>query len=169
MFASNGILFNHEGPFRGETFVTKKITVAAANISKGFQKKLYLGNLNARRDWGDARDFVDGMWRILQQKTPNDFVLATGKSITVRKFVELAFEEVNIKIIWKGKGLNEAGYDKASKQKLIEIDKRYFRPNEVDYLLGDYKKSKKILKWKPKISLKNMVREMIDYDLKNLG
>ncbi len=169
MFASNGILFNHEGPFRGETFVTKKITAAAAKISKGFQKKLYLGNLNAKRDWGDARDFVDGMWRILQQKKPNDFVLATGKSFTVRKFVELAFEEVNIKIIWKGKGLNEAGYDKASKQKLIEIDKRYFRPNEVDYLLGDYKKSKKILKWKPKISLKKMVREMIDYDLKNLG
>ena len=140
MFASNGILFNHEGPFRGETFVTKKITAAAAKISKGFQKKLYLGNLNAKRDWGDARDFVDGMWRILQQKKPNDFVLATGKSFTVRKFVELAFEEVNIKIIWKGKGLNEAGYDKASKQKLIEIDKRYFRPNEVDYLLGDYKK-----------------------------
>jgi len=169
IFASNGILFNHEGAFRGETFVTKKITAAVAKISKGLQKKLYLGNLNAKRDWGEARDYVDGMWRILQQKKPDDFVLATGKSFTVRKFVELAFKEVEIKILWRGKGLNEVGYDSVSKKILVQIDKRYFRPNEVDHLLGDYKKSKKILKWEPKITLKKMIREMVDYDLKNLN
>ena len=168
IFASNGILFNHEGPLRGETFVTKKITIAAAKISKGMQKKLYLGNLNAKRDWGDARDFVEGMWKILQHPKPDDFVLATGKSFTVRRFVELAFKEVNINIRWRGKGLNEVGYNSSNKKTIIEIDKRYFRPNEVDFLQGNYAKSKKLLDWKPKITLNQMIKDMIAYDLKNI-
>ena len=168
IFASNGILFNHEGPLRGETFVTKKITIAAAKISKGMQEKLYLGNLNAKRDWGDARDFVEGMWKILQHPKPDDFVLATGKSFTVRRFVELAFKEVNINIRWRGKGLNEVGYNSSNKKTIIEIDKRYFRPNEVDFLQGNYAKSKKLLDWKPKITLNQMIKDMIAYDLKNI-
>jgi GDPmannose 4,6-dehydratase len=168
IFASNGILFNHEGPLRGETFVTKKITIAAAKISKGMQKKLYLGNLNAKRDWGDARDFVEGMWKILQHPKPDDFVLATGKSFTVRRFVELAFKEVNINIRWRGKGLNEVGYNSSNKKTIIEIDKRYFRPNEVDFLQGNYAKSKKLLDWKPKITLNQMIKDMIAHDLKNI-
>ena len=132
------------------------------------QKKLYLGNLNAKRDWGDARDFVEGMWKILQHPKPDDFVLATGKSFTVRRFVELAFKEVNINIRWRGKGLNEVGYNSSNKKTIIEIDKRYFRPNEVDFLQGNYAKSKKLLDWKPKITLNQMIKDMIAHDLKNI-
>ncbi|NBN98079.1 MAG: GDP-mannose 4,6-dehydratase [Flavobacteriia bacterium] len=165
MFASNGILFNHEGPFRGETFVSKKITMAVAKIFYGQQKILYLGNLNAKRDWGDARDYVEGMWKILQYKKPNDFVLATGKSYSVRTFTEEAFKCVGIQIIWKGKKDKEVGIDKKTGKILVRIDKNYFRPNEVDDLRGDYSKAKKLLNWKPKISFKQMVREMVNFDL----
>jgi GDPmannose 4,6-dehydratase len=168
MFASNGILFNHEGPFRGETFVSKKITMAVAKIFYGQQKILYLGNLNAERDWGDARDYVEGMWKILQHKKPDDFVLATGKSYSVRTFAEEAFKCVGIDIIWKGKKDKEVGIDKKTKKILVRVDKNYFRPNEVDDLRGDYSKAKKILHWQPKISFKQMVRDMINFDLETL-
>ena len=168
IFASNGILFNHEGPFRGETFVSKKITMAAAKIFYGQQKILYLGNLNAERDWGDARDYVEGMWKILQYKKPDDFVLATGKSYSVRTFTEEAFKCVGIKIIWKGKKDKEVGIDKKTGKILVCIDKNYFRPNEVDDLRGDYSKAKKLLNWKPKISFKQMIREMVSFDLETL-
>ena len=168
MFASNGILFNHEGPFRGETFVSKKITMAVAKIFYGQQKILYLGNLNAKRDWGDARDYVEGMWKILQYKKPDDFVLATGKSYSVRTFTEEAFKCVGIKIIWKGKKDKEVGIDKKTGKILVCIDKNYFRPNEVDDLRGDYSKAKKLLNWKPKISFKQMIKEMVSFDLETL-
>ncbi len=168
MFASNGILFNHEGPFRGETFVSKKITMAVAKIFYGQQKILYLGNLNAERDWGDARDYVEGMWKILQYKKSDDFVLATGKSYSVRTFTEEAFKCVGIQIIWKGKKDKEVGIDKKTEKILVRIDKNYFRPNEVDDLRGDYSKAKKLLNWKPKISFKQMIKEMVSFDLETL-
>jgi GDPmannose 4,6-dehydratase len=168
IFASNGILFNHEGPVRGETFVTRKITMSVARISKGLDHKIILGNLNAKRDWGDAEDFVRGMWKILQHKQPDDFVLATGKSYTVRQFVEAAFNLIGIKIKWIGKGINEIGIDPYSKKILVKIDKKYFRPNEVDFLLGDYSKAKKILKWAPKISFNQMVERMVLSDIKSV-
>jgi GDPmannose 4,6-dehydratase len=168
MFASNGILFNHEGPFRGETFVSKKITMAVVKIFYGQQKILYLGNLNAERDWGDARDYVEGMWKILQHKKPDDFVLATGKSYSVRTFAEEAFRCVGIDIIWKGKKDKEVGIDKKTRKILVRVDKNYFRPNEVDDLRGDYSKAKKILNWKPKISFKQMIKDMVNFDLETL-
>ena len=165
IYASTGILFNHEGPSRGETFVSRKITMAIANIIKKKQKYLYLGNLDAYRDWGDARDYVIAMWKILQQKKPDDFVIATGKSYSVRKFVEIAFSELGINIVWKGKGLNEVGIDKKSKKVYIRIDKKYFRPQEVDHLRGNFNKAKKILNWQPKIKFKQMIRDMLKKDL----
>ncbi len=165
IYASTGILFNHEGPSRGETFVSRKITMAIANIIKKKQKYLYLGNLDAYRDWGDARDYVIAMWKILQQKKPDDFVIATGKSYSVRKFVEIAFSELGINIVWKGKGLNEVGIDKKSKKVYIRIDKKYFRPQEVDHLRGNFNKAKKILNWQPKIKFKHMIRDMLKKDL----
>jgi len=165
IFASNGILFNHEGIYRGETFVSKKITMAVAKIYLGSQKKLYLGTLDAKRDWGDARDYVEGMWKILQHKKPDDFVLATGKSYSVRSFAEEAFKCVGIKIVWKGKGSKEVGINKKNSKILVEIDKNYFRPNEIHHLKGDYKKAKKLLNWKPKISFSQMIKEMVAYDL----
>jgi GDPmannose 4,6-dehydratase len=168
IFASNGILFNHEGIYRGETFVSKKITMAVAKIFHGFNEILYLGNLDAERDWGDARDYVESMWRILQYKKPDDFVIATGKSHSVRSFAEEAFKCVNIYIKWQGKGLKEVGLDKETGKVLIKIDKKYFRPNEVNHLRGDFSKAKKLLKWKPKISFKQMVKEMVSYDLEEL-
>lgn len=163
--ASNGILFNHESPLRGETFVTRKITRAVAAIELGLQDKIYLGNLDAKRDWGHARDYVEGMWKILQQKTPSDYVLATGETHAVREFVELAFAEVGRKIKWKGKGVNEKGIDAKTGETLIEIDPRYFRPTEVDLLLGDPRKAHKVLGWKHKTSFKTMVKEMVASDL----
>ena len=167
MFASTGILFNHEGPSRGETFVSRKITMGIANILKKNQKFLYLGNLDAYRDWGDARDYVIAMWKILQHKKPDDFVIATGKSYSVRKFLEIAFSFVGINITWKGKGLKEIGYDKKTNRTYIKIDKKYFRPQEVDHLRGDFKKAKRLLKWKPKIKFKEMIKDMLEKDLNN--
>jgi GDPmannose 4,6-dehydratase len=169
IFASNGILFNHEGIYRGETFVSKKITMAVAKIFYGFNEILYLGNLDAERDWGDARDYVESMWRILQYKKPDDFVIATGKSHSVRSFAEEAFKCVNIYIKWQGKGSKEVGLDKETGKVLIKIDKKYFRPNEVNHLRGDFSKAKKLLKWKPKISFKQMIKEMVSYDLEELA
>jgi GDPmannose 4,6-dehydratase len=168
IFASNGILFNHEGIYRGETFVTKKITMAVARIASGHPTVLKLGNLEARRDWGDARDYVEGMWKILQHNKPDDFVLATGKSYSVRDFVEESFKCVNIKINWKGKGVKEIGFDKNTGSVLVRIDKNYFRPNEVNHLRGNSSKARKILKWKAKISFKQMIKEMVEHDINSL-
>lgn len=163
--ASNGILFNHESPLRGETFVTRKITRAAAAISLGLQDKLYLGNLSAERDWGHARDYVEGMWRILQQNTPDDYVLATGVKHSVRRFVELAFAEVGIRMQWNGSGVAEKGVDAKTGRTLVEVDPRYFRPTEVDLLIGDPSKAERVLGWKATTSLEQMVREMVQSDL----
>ncbi len=168
LFASNGILFNHESPMRGETFVTRKITRAVASIFKGKQQKLWLGNLDAKRDWGHAKDYVEGMWKILQYDTPEDFVLATGKSYTVREFCEIAFREIGFNLQWVGKGINEIGIDSKSGTVLVQIDKRYFRPTEVDYLEGDASKAREKLNWVPKISLKSMISEMVQNDLKSV-
>ena len=168
IFASNGILFNHESSIRGETFVSRKIARAIAAIVNKKQKYLYLGNLNAKRDWGHAKDFVEGMWMILQHKKPDDFVLATSKAYSVRDFVELAFSFVDISIKWSGTGVNEVGRNSKNGETLIKIDSKYFRPAEVDYLRGDYKKANKILGWKPKISFKELVKEMVEYELLNI-
>lgn len=165
IFAANGILFNHESPVRGETFVTRKITRAAAKISLGMQEKLFLGNLDAERDWGHAQDYVEGMWLMLQQKEADDFVLATGKKITVRKFIEMAFGEVGISLEWKGEGVNEKGYNKATGKPIVEIDEKYFRPAEVDLLVGDATKAKNILGWEPKRSVEQLCKEMMASDL----
>ena len=162
-FACNGILFNHESPIRGETFVTKKIVSGLCKIKNNKQKKLYLGNLYAKRDWGHAKDYVVAMWKMLQQKNPDDYVIATGRQYSVKEFINLTVKELNMKIQWKGKGLKEKAYwnDKI----IIEIDKNYFRPNEVHHLKGDYKKAKNLLNWKPKISFSQMIKEMVAYDL----
>jgi len=165
IFASTGILFNHEGPYRGETFVTQKIVTGAVNIYKKKINKIYLGNLDAKRDWGDARDFVRGMWLILQHKIPDDFILATGKSITVREFTNKVFKKLNLDLIWRGKKENEKGLCKKTGKILIEIDKKYYRPNEVNFLLGNAKKAKKILKWRPLIKLDKMIDDMINFKL----
>ncbi len=164
LHASNGILFNHEGPLRGETFVTRKITRAVAAIEAGLQDKLYLGNIDAKRDWGHARDFVDGMWRILQQDAPDDYVLATGESHSVREFVEIAFRLGGIEIGWRGEGLEETGVNAANGRVLVEIDPRYFRPTEVDALLGDPSKAREKLGWRHTTSFEDLVREMIETD-----
>ena len=167
MFASNGILFNHESPRRGENFVTRKITLAVARIAQGKQKKLYLGNLNALRDWGHARDYVECMWLILQHEKPDDFVIATGKMHKVREFCSLAFKEVGIEIIWKGEGLEEKGIDQKTGNVLVEVDPKYFRPAEVDQLCGDPSKAKKHLGWDPnKTSLQTLIKEMVESDQK---
>jgi GDPmannose 4,6-dehydratase len=163
--ASNGIMFNHEGPTRGETFVSRKITRAVAAIVIGVQQKLYLGNLDAIRDWGHARDFVEAMWLILQHPKPDDFVIATGESHSVREFVELAFAQVGKKIVWRGKGIRETGNDAASGRTLVEIDQRYFRPTEVDCLVGDPTKARSQLGWHHKISFESLVAEMVEIDL----
>lgn len=165
-FACNGILFNHESPVRGETFVTRKVTRAVAKISLGLQEKLYMGNIDAERDWGHAKDYVEGMWLMLQQSKPDDFVLATGKKISVRKFIELAFKEVNIDIEWQGKGIDEKGINKANGKTLVEIDPRYFRPSEVDLLIGDASKARKELGWEPKHTVEQLITEMVASDLK---
>ena len=168
IFACNGILFNHEGSKRGETFVTRKITKAVAEIYKGKRKLFYLGNLDAKRDWGNAKDYVEAMWLMLQQKKPDDYVIATGTSRSVRDFVKKAFKVLNIEIKWKGKGVNEIGYDNKTKKTLIKIDPNYYRPNEIYNLRGDYSKAKKILGWKPKTSFDTMIKEMVYSDLKNI-
>jgi GDPmannose 4,6-dehydratase len=168
MHASNGILFNHEGPMRGETFVTRKITRAAAAIRLGLQKKLYLGNLDAKRDWGHARDYVEGMWRIVQHDTPDDYVLATGECHSVREFVQLAFSHVGIQLDWLGVGVEETGVDTRTGETLVVVDPRYFRPTEVDLLLGDPRKAQTVLGWKHTVSFQELVREMIDADLSQI-
>jgi GDPmannose 4,6-dehydratase len=168
MHASNGILFNHEGPTRGETFVTRKITRAVAAIELGQQDKLYLGNLDARRDWGHARDYVEGMWLILQQAKPDDYVLATGEHHSVREFVEKAFAHVGRKIVWEGKGQAERGIESGSGRVLLEIDPRYFRPTEAEYLVGDPSKAHRQLGWKHRVTFDALVKEMVDEDLKAL-
>lgn len=165
MYACNGILFNHESPIRGETFVTRKITRAIARISLGLQDSLFLGNLDAERDWGHAQDYVEGMWRMLQQKKPDDYVLATGVKHTVRSFVEKAFTHVGINISWKGKGVNEVGYDSKTKKVYVKISKKYFRPAEVELLVGDAQKARTKLGWKPKHDLDSLVKEMVDGDI----
>jgi GDPmannose 4,6-dehydratase len=164
--ASNGILFNHEGPLRGETFVTRKITRAVASIELGLQKRLYIGNLDARRDWGHAGDFVKGMWLMLQQPQPDDYVLATGESHSVREFIELAFAEVGRRIVWKGTGDDEVGFDATTGHDLVRVDGRYFRPTEIDELLGDASKAQLKLGWRPETSFADLVAGMVKSDLK---
>lgn len=163
--ASNGILFNHESPRRGETFVTRKITRAAARISLGLQEKTYLGNLDAKRDWGHAWDYVRGMWRMLQQDTPGDYVLATGQATTVREFCTLAFESVGVSLVWEGENEDEKGYDADTGVCLVEVDQRYYRPTEVNLLLGDPAKARRELEWTPNTSLEELVQEMVESDL----
>ena len=168
IFACNGILFNHESPRRGETFVTKKIISALCKIKIGKQKKLFLGNLNAKRDWGHARDYCEAMWKMLQQKKPDDYVIATGNQYSIKQFINMTAKQLQMKIFWKGKGLKEKGINENG-EVIIECDKNYFRPLDVDTLLGDSKKARKKLNWKPKINLNNLIREMInsEYDLIN--
>ncbi len=169
LFAVNGILFNHESPLRGETFVSRKITRAACSIKLGKQKKLFLGNLDAKRDWGHAKDYVEGMWRILQHNVPEDFVLATNELHSVREFCELAFLFLDIEIEWKGEGLQEKGYDKSNGNILIEIDPYYFRPTEVDLLHGDPTKAKDKLDWTPSYTFQELVKEMVESDLEEMN
>ncbi len=168
MFACNGILFNHESPIRGETFVTRKITMAVARIKKGLQEKLYLGNLDAKRDWGFAGDYVEAMWLMLQQDEPDDLVIATGETHSVREFVELAFGEVVIEIEWKGDGVDEVGVDVATGDVQIEVDPRYYRPTEVDILIGDPTKAKEKLGWEAKVGLRELVKMMVEGDMGNI-
>ena len=164
----NGILFNHEGPRRGKTFVSRKITRGVAEIFKGRRKYISLGNLNSKRDWGSAKDYVESMWKMLQAKKPSDYVIATGKSYSVRQFVEEAFKFINVKISWRGKGLKEIGFDKKTGKTRIKIDPIYFRPTEVDVLRGDASKAKRELKWKPKTDFKSLVKEMMHSDLEKI-
>tara|TARA_B100000242_G_C43040704_1_gene485540 strand:- start:373 stop:1410 length:1038 start_codon:yes stop_codon:yes gene_type:complete len=167
IFACNGILFNHESPLRGETFVTKKIVQALCKIKIGKQKKLILGNLYAKRDWGHAEDYVEAMWKILQNNKPEDFVICTGKQYSIKEFINLVSEELKLKIRWKGKGLNEKGYN-TQNNCIIECNKKYLRPAEVDTLKGDFSKARKVLKWKPKHNIKSLVKDMISYEFKCL-
>jgi GDPmannose 4,6-dehydratase len=168
IFACSGILFNHESPLRGETFVTKKITQAVARIKAGLQEKLLLGNLSAERDWGHSKDYVEGMWMMMQQEKPDDFVLSTGKKISVREFTEMAFKFLEINIKWIGEGIEEKGIDASSGKILVEVDEKYFRPTEVDLLIGDSTKANKVLGWYPKYSVEELCKEMVEYDYQQL-
>tara|TARA_B100000965_G_scaffold354781_1_gene331643 strand:+ start:1330 stop:2373 length:1044 start_codon:yes stop_codon:yes gene_type:complete len=167
IFACNGILFNHESPVRGETFVTRKVVIGLCKIKLKKQKTLYLGNLNAKRDWGHARDYVEAMWKMMQKKTPSDYVISTGKQYTVKQFVNLVLKELKINFKWRGKGINEKCFDEKGNC-IVACDKEYFRPLEVDTLLGNSRKAKKELKWQPKTSIKKLVNEMVNFDLKKL-
>ena len=169
IFAVNGILFNHEGPRRGETFVSRKITRAVSEIAKNRREFFTLGNLNAKRDWGSAKDYVESMWLMLRAKKPSDYVIATGKSFSVKQFVEEAFKYINIKISWRGKGLKEVGYNKQNGKVLIKVDPVYFRPTEINELRGDSSKARKELKWKPKTNFKELVKEMMISDLEEIN
>ena len=164
IFAANGILFNHESPLRGETFVTKKVVRALCNIKYNKQKKLFIGNLYAKRDWGHAEDYVRAMWKILQHKEPDDFVICTGKQYTIKQFINMVAKELNMKIKWKGKGINEKAFNEKNKC-IIECNKKYFRPSEVDTLKGNFAKARKALKWKPKSDIKYLIKDMINYEL----
>ncbi len=166
IFACSGILFNHESSVRGETFLTRKVTMVVAQIHHGIADKLYVGNLDAERDWGHAKDYVEGMWLMLQQNEPDDYVLATNKKISVRKFIELSFKEIDIDIEWNGEGIDEKGYNKETGDLLVEIDQKYFRPNEVDLLIGDYSKAKEKLGWEPKTSIEELIKDMVRSDIK---
>jgi len=168
IFACNGILFNHESPVRGETFVTRKIVIALCKIKKGHQKKLYLGNLDAKRDWGHARDYIEAMWKMLQMKKPKDYVIATGKQYSVKDFVNFVLDELNIKYKWKGSGIESKCYDEENNC-IVECDINYYRPLEVDKLLGDSSRARKDLKWKPKITIKTLVKEMVNSELNLLS
>jgi len=165
IFACNGILFNHESPLRGETFVTRKITRAVAKYKLGLQKKLYLGNLDAKRDWGHAQDYVEGMWMMLQQDEPEDFVLATGKTIPVREFVELSFKEIGVELEWSGTGVDEKGMNKATGEIIVDVDPEYFRPTEVDLLIGDASKAKEKLGWEATRTVEELCSDMVKADL----
>jgi GDPmannose 4,6-dehydratase len=167
IYACNGILFNHESPRRGEIFVTRKVTRAAARISKGLQDKLFIGNLNAQRDWGYAKDYVEAMWMMLQQEQPDDFVIATGEMHTVRELCEVAFECAGIKLAWEGKGQDERGIDRSTGKVLVEVDPKYFRPAEVDLLIGDISKAKQKLGWQPKVTFRELIEIMMKYDMQN--
>ena len=167
LFASNGILFNHESPLRGETFVTKKIVKALCNIKLKKQKKLILGNLYSKRDWGHAEDYVEAMWKILQYKKPDDFVICTGKQYSIKNFINLVVRDLNIKIRWKGKGISEKAFDDKNNC-IIECNKKYFRPSEVETLKGDYSKARKLLKWRPKHNIKSLIKDMVSYELKHI-
>ncbi len=169
IFASNGILFNHESPLRGETFVSRKVTMNVAKRFLGKKDILYLGNIYSKRDWGHAKDYVEAMWKILQCKKADDFVVATNNTYTVKQLVNEAFKNIKVKIKWVGKGINEKGINAKTKEVLVKLDKRYFRPNELNYLRGNYNKARKILKWKPKTSFKQLVKEMVHEDIKNLN
>lgn len=164
IFACNGILFNHESPVRGETFVTRKITMAAAKIKYGMQDRLYLGNIDAKRDWGFAKDYVEAMWLMLQQENPDDYVIATGETHSVREFTELAFKELGIDIIWQGKGVEEVGIDASTRKIIVEIDPGYYRPTEVELLIGDPSKARERLGWKPKVKMEELAKIMIKAD-----
>ena len=168
IFACNGILFNHESPRRGETFVTKKIVSALCKIKEGKQKKLFLGNLNAKRDWGHARDYCHAMWKMLQQKSPDDYVIATGKQYSIKQFVNFTAKKLDLKIIWKGKGIKEKAFNQKGNS-IIECDKNYFRPLDVNTLLGDARKARKILKWKPEVNIGSLIDEMIHEEYKSLN
>jgi len=168
IFACNGILFNHESPIRGETFVTKKIVQGLIRIKNGHQKRLFLGNLYSKRDWGHARDYVEAMWKMLQQKKPDDYVIGTGKTFTIKEFVNRTAKKIGFKIRWIGKGINEKAIDIKNKKILIECKKRYFRPLEVYYLKGNAQKAKKLLKWSPKISIDDLINEMVEHELEDL-
>ncbi|MEC7150585.1 MAG: GDP-mannose 4,6-dehydratase [Pseudomonadota bacterium] len=168
MFASNGILFNHESPLRGETFVTKKIIKALCRIKFKKQKKVFLGNLYSKRDWGHAEDYVEAMWKILQYKSPEDFVICTGKQYSIKDFINLVSKELKLKIKWRGKGLYEKAYNE-NNQPIIECNKKYFRPLDVDTLRGDFSKARKLLKWRPKHDIKSLIKDMISYELRNMN
>ena len=169
IFACNGILFNHESPIRGETFVTKKIIQGLIRIKKGNQKKLFLGNLYSKRDWGHASDYVEAMWKMLQQKKPDDYVIATGKTFTIKEFINKTAKKIGIRLKWIGKGINEKAINIENKKVIIACKKRYFRPVEVDYLKGNARKAKKLLKWSPKISINSLIEEMIEHELENFS
>ena len=169
LYACNGILFNHESPIRGETFVTRKIIRGLIRIKNGYQEKLFLGNLYSKRDWGHAGDYVEAMWRMLQQKKATDFVIATGKTFTIKEFVNTSAKRIGFKIKWIGKGINEKAVNVENKKVFIECKKRYFRPVEVDYLKGNASKARRLLKWSPKIALEDLIDEMIDHELENLS
>ena len=168
LFACNGILFNHESPRRGETFVTRKITRAASRIKSNLLDKLYIGNLDAKRDWGYAPEFCEGMWRILQLDAPEDFILATGETHTVREFTELTFKELGIEIEWQGKDEDEKGIDKVTGKVVVEVDRKYFRPTEVDMLIGNASKAKEKLGWQPEVKFKELVKMMVESDYEKI-